>query len=338
MKKDIERRSFIKSMALTGLGMSVLGKSAFAKEKKKAESATVGIIGLDTSHSPAFTQIINNPDDPETADFNVIAAYPYGSRDLEVSSSRIPGITETIKEMGIEIVDSIDELIDKVDFVLLETNDGHPRLEQTRTVLEAGKRVFIDKPVAASLKDTIAIYEACERYNTPAFSSSSLRYTTNAQEVRNEGKVGEVIGVDAYSSADREPSHPDLFWYGIHGVEIIYTVLGTGCKSVIRTETDTTDIVVGEWNDGRLATLRGIRDGRGGINGTVFGTDSILTLGPSQGYRPLVYEILEFFRTGEAPVSADETIEIYAFMEAADESKRQGGAPVTLEYVLSNAR
>lgn len=318
--------------------MSVLGRSVLAGERKAQEPATIGIIGLDTSHSPAFTRIINNPDDPETADFRVIAAYPYGSRNLEVSSSRIPGITETMRELDIEIVDSIDELIDMVDFVLLETNDGHPHLEQAIRVMAAGKGLYVDKPVAGSLSDTIALYEASERYNIPTFSSSSLRFITNAHEVRHENKIGDVIGVDAYSSAGREPSHPDFFWYGIHGVEIIFAVMGTGCKSVTRTETDSTDIAVGVWDDERMATFRGIRDGQGGIGGIAFGSEEILTLGPSRGYQPLVYAILEFFRTGTPPVSVEETLEIYAFMEAADESKRQGGDPVTLDYVLSKAR
>jgi hypothetical protein len=336
--KKFNRRSFIKSMSVAGLGMSVMGSKALAGERKMREPATIGIIGLDTSHSPAFTRIINNPDDPLTADFKVTSAYPYGSRDLEVSSSRIPGITETMRELGIEIVDSIDELIDQVDYILLETNDGHPRLEQTIKVMESGKRLFIDKPVAGSLKDTIAVYEASKRYNVPTFSSSSLRYITSAHEIRYENKIGDVIGCDAYSSAGREPSHPDFFWYGIHGVEIIFTVMGTGCKSVTRTETDSTDIAVGEWDDGRLATFRGVRDGRGGIGGIAYGSEEILTLGPSQGYQPLVHAALEFFRTDVPPVSAEETIEIYAFMEAADESKRQGGAPVTLEEVIAKAR
>ncbi len=243
-----------------------------------------------------------------------------------------------MRELDIEIVDSIDELIDMVDFVLLETNDGHPHLEQAIKVMAAGKGLYVDKPVAGSLSDTIALYEASERYNIPTFSSSSLRFITNAHEVRHENKIGDVIGVDAYSSASREPSHPDFFWYGMHGVEIIFAVMGTGCKSVTRTETDSTDIAVGVWDDDRLATFRGIRDGQGGIGGIAFGSEEILTLGPSRGYQPLVYAILEFFRTGTPPVSVEETLEIYAFMEAADESKRQGGDPVTLDYVLSKAR
>ena len=57
-----------------------------------------------------------------------------------------------------------------------------------------------------------------------------------------------------------------------------------------------------------------------------------------EGYEPLVAQIAIFFKTGKAPVSVDEMIEVMTFMEAADESKRQNGAPVKIETVLAKAR
>ena len=118
--------------------------------------------------------------------------------------------------------------------VLLETNDGRPHLEQALQVLKAGKPMFIDKPVAASLSDAIAIYDAAKNYKVPIFSSSSLRYMESVQDVV-KGKIGTVLGADTFSPATLEKSHPDLFWYGIHGVEILFTIMGTGCKQVTRT-------------------------------------------------------------------------------------------------------
>lgn len=235
-------------------------------------------------------------------------------------------------------MDSIDELLDQVDVVLLETNDGHPRLRQALQVMKTGKRMFIDKPVAASLKDTIAIMKASEKYNSPIFSSSSLRYINHAQAVRYENKIGRIAGADVYSTATIDPTLPDLFWYGIHGVEILFTVMGTGCRTVTRMKTESTDIVVGKWKDNRLGTFRGIREGRSGFGGTAYGSDEIVILGPYTGYRPLVVEILEFFRTGETPVSFEETLEIYAFMEAADESNRQEGTSINLNEVIAKAK
>ncbi len=219
--------------------------------------------------------------------YKIVAAYPKGSNDIKSSVERIPGYTEDVKKLGVEIVNSIEELLEKVDFVLLETNDGRLHLEQALPVMKAGKRMFIDKPVAASLEDAIAIYEAANHYNVPVFSSSSLRYITGAKEIA-EGSIGKVLGADTFSPATLEKTHPDLFWYGVHGVETLFTVMGTGCKTVTRTFTENFDKVVGTWNDDRIGTFRGIRSGKSDYGGTVFGEKGISVLGKYSGYNPLL--------------------------------------------------
>ena len=194
--------------------------------------------------------------------------------------------------------------------------------------------MFIDKPVAGSLSDTIAIYEASKKYKIPVFSASSLRYIKGIDGIDKS----KVLGADTYSPATLEKTHPDFFWYGIHGVETLYTVMGTGCKSVSRVNTPDTDIVVGIWADGRTGTFRGTRTGKHDYGGTVFTQDGNKILGPYAGYEPLLADIIKYFNTGEVPVTPEETIEIFTFMEAADESKRQGGKSITLESVLSKAK
>lgn len=315
----------------------MIGSNILSVRKNAVVPARVGIIGLDTSHSIGFTRLINNPE--ESTGYKVVAAYPYGSRTIEFSYSRIPRFTEEIKEMGVEIVDSIDELLAQTDVILLLTHDGNPHLEQALQVMETGKTMFIDKPFAGSLKDVVSIIDASKKYDNPIFSSSAVRYMEAAQTVRYNNRIGEVLGADVFGPATLEESHPDLYWYGIHGVELLFTVMGTGCKSVTRTKADGTDIVVGNWENDRVGTFRGIRDGKSGYGGTAYGSDSILSLGNFQeGYAPLVNDIIELFNTGIPPVSLEETLEIYTFMSAADESKRQGGAPVTFEEVLSKNR
>jgi predicted dehydrogenase len=330
------RRAFIKTTAIAGigLGLSLPAVPGLAKEKGKR----VGIIGLDTSHSTAFTKELNKPDaGDQFGGYRVVAAYPQGSKDIESSAKRIPGYIEEVKKQGVKIVDSIRALLREVDVVLLETNDGRPRLEQALQVLKAGKPMFIDKPVAASLQDVIAIYDAASRYKVPVFSCSSLRYMPSVQEAA-KGKMGKILGADTFSPATLEKTHPDLFWYGIHGVETLFTLMGTGCKSVTRTQTESFEYVVGTWQDERIGTFRGTRKGKHDYGGTVFGEKGTMALGPFEGYTALLSEIIKFFQTGQVPVSPEETIEIYAFMEAADESKRQGGKAVTLESVLRKAR
>lgn len=338
MKQLYSRRKFIKNSAVTSIGLT-LSASAFTQLKRfSATGKRVGIIGLDTSHSVEFTKELNAADaSSEYEGYKIVAAYPKGSLDIQSSAERIPGYTEEVKKMGVEIVDSITALLDKVDVVLLETNDGRLHLEQALPVLKAGKTLFIDKPIAASLADCIAIFEIAQHYKVPVFSSSSLRFMTSAQTVVN-GKIGKVLGADAYSPATIEKTHPDFFWYGIHGVEILYTVMGTGCKSVIRVHTDTTDVAVGTWNDGRIGTFRGTRTGEHLYGGTAYGEKGNAVLGPFEGYKPLLIEIIKFFQTGNPPVKAEDTLEMYAFMEAADESKRRKGTAVNLDEVMKYAR
>lgn len=338
MDSSIDRRGFIKMAASVGLGMSLKGPVSPWWNRSSEVEMKVGIIGLDTSHSIAFTKALNDPNAaPDLAGFPVVAAYPKGSLKIESSYSRIPEYREQVKEMGVEIVDSIDRLIEMVDAVLLETNDGNRHLEQAIPVFKAGKPIFIDKPIAGSLPDAIAIFKASEQYNVPTFCSSSLRYMENAQAIRNGELIGKVTGADTYSPALLEKTHPDLFWYGIHGVETLFTVLGTGCESVIRKHTADTDVVLGLWKDGCIGTFRGRRSGQHSYGGIAFGEKGEAQVGPYNGYRPLLVKIVEFFRTGIPPVSKEEILEIYTFMEAADESKRRGGEEVRLEEVFRSA-
>jgi hypothetical protein len=337
LKNRIKRRSFIKAAAAGSLGIAWAAKTEAVPYNQETVKNRVGIIGLDTSHATAFTKTLNDPSaGPDFRGYKVVAAYPKGSNDIKSSVDRIPGYTEDVKKLGVEIVGSIEDLLSKTDVILLETNDGRLHLEQALKVMKAGKRMFIDKPVAASLSDAIAIFSAADYYKVPVFSSSSLRYIQGASEIA-EGSVGKVIGIDAYSPATLEKTHPDLFWYGVHGVEILFTIMGTGCQSVSGIFTEGVDKVTGLWADNRIGTFRGIREGKTGYGGTVFGEKGISALGNYSGYNPLLIEIVKFFQTGIPPVRQEETIEIFAFMAAAAESKKQNGASVTIEKVLKDA-
>ena len=303
------------------------------------EPLRAGIIGCDTSHVIAFTKILNGPKSDEAlAGVQVVAAFPGGSQDIASSRDRVGKYTEELRSMGIEIVDSIDALLQRVDVVLLESVDGRKHLPQVRPVFAAGKRVFIDKPLAGSLADAIEIMDLAKKYHTPFFSSSALRYTPAYQSARQNDTLGPVLGCAAYSPCSLEPTHPDLFWYGVHGVETLYTIMGTGCQRVTRVQTADSELVTGVWKDDRIGTFRGLRKGGHGYGALIFGEKSVKYASGFGGYEPLLQQIVQFFKSGQPPITAEETLEIFAFMEAADESKRQGGAPVTLESVLAKAR
>jgi predicted dehydrogenase len=296
----------------------------------------LGIIGLDTSHSPAFAKEIN----AKTAEYGckVVAAFPGGSPDIASSRDRIEGFTKQVSEFGVEIVGSIPELLKKVDGVLLESVDGRPHLAQVKPVIAAKKPVFIDKPMAASLEDVIEIFRLARAAGVPCWSASSLRFSPGIAGMRNNAEIGDVLGCDAWSPATLEEHHPDLYWYGIHGVETLYTIMGPGCETVRRVQVKDCEHVVGIWKDGRIGTFRGLRAGAHDYGAFVYGSKGKGQSGPYAGFTPFLAEVVKFFKTGQPPVPEDVTIEIYAFMSAADESKKKDGAAVSVREVIEKAR
>jgi len=297
----------------------------------------IGMIGLDTSHVTAFTKLINNP--AKNYGCKVVVGYAGGSPDIPSSANRVKNFTNQLRDKyGVEIVDTIEELCQKVDGVLLESVDGRPHLEQVRPVIAAKKPVFIDKPMAGNLKDVIEIFRLAKENNVPCWSSSSLRFSPGIIGMRENDEVGQVLGCDAFGPCSLEEHHPDLYWYGVHGVEILFTIMGPGCESVTRVQTKDYEFVTGLWKGGRIGTFRGLRTGKRGYGSTVFGTKSIAQGGKYGGYEPLVDEIIKFFKTGNAPVPPEETIEIFAFMSAADESKAKGGAAVSITELIEKAK
>lgn len=337
MTHRYDRRQFLQSITAAGIATGLTTSSSLSAMALNANPVRIGIIGCDTSHAVAFAKSFNKDVvTPGLEGFRIVAALPEASPDIENNQKRLPGFVEELKKLGVEMVSSMEELLRQSDVVMVESNDGRPHLRQALPAIQAGKKVFIDKPLSATLAEGIEIFNLAEKHNAAIFSASSLRYMDNAQAVAG-GSIGKVMGADAYSPCALEKTHPDLYWYGIHGVETLFTVMGTGCQSVSRISTPDADVVTGVWEGGRIGTFRGIRGGKQDYGGTAFGEKGIAALGPYKGYEPLLLRIADFFRTGISPVPREATLEILAFMDAADESKRRKGASVTIEAMFKKA-
>jgi len=320
----------------TALGM--VFATALAAQGQSSAPLKAGMIGLDTSHVPAFTRLFNTakPGD-ELATIKIVAAYP-GGTDLPASRDRVAKFTEQVKGMGVEIVATIPELLKLVDVVLIESVDGRIHLQEAIPVIKAGKPLWLDKPLAGSLADVLVIFDLAKKHNVPVFSSSSLRYGASIQSLAKSDKIGNILGASTWGPCSYSTGTPDMFFYGIHGIEPLYTLMGTGCQTVSRVQADDADFVTGVWQDGRVGTYRGIRKGASQAGAIAYGSKSIGQAEKAGGYDDLCRQIARFFKTGQSPVAAEETIEIFTFMQAADESKLQGGAPVSLADVLAKAR
>ena len=301
-----------------------------------AKEIRIGMIGLDTSHVTAFTKIINDPKaEGPLANARVTAAFRGGSADIPSSSERIDKFTDTLtQQYGVKLYPTIAELCKNVDAIMLESVDGRPKVRQAIPVIDAGLPLYIDKPMAGSLADVLFIFDYAKNKGVPIFSSSSLRYGKATQAAR-AGALGKIMHAETFSPASIEVRHPDLFWYGVHGCESLFTVMGPGCETVQRRSTADGKIeVIGKWKGGRTGIFR---EGKG-YGGHAKGTKGEGEVGKYDGYAPLVVEAVRMFQTGNVPVDPQETIEVFAFMEAADESKRQEGKLVKLADIIAAAR
>jgi hypothetical protein len=297
-----------------------------------AADLRIGIIGTDTSHVTAFTKILNDPSAPDhVPGARVVAAYKGGSPDIEESRTRIDRFTKELQDKWqIKIVGSIDELLTQVDAVLLTSVDGRLHLAQARPVIAAHKPLFIDKPLASTLGDVREIARLAQEAHVPWFSSSSLRFSGIASK-----RTPDLDGAITWGPGPLEEHHQlDLAWYAIHPIEMLYTLLGPGCEEVTRIYTPESDVIICRWKDGRIGTVRALRP-YGDYGAVLFhknakGQTSETIAKVDAGYIGLVREIMHFFETGHPPVSNEETLEIFAFLDAAQRSKESGGKPTRL--------
>ena len=296
------------------------------------------MIGLDTSHSVEFTSRLHDGTHPNhVPGGRVVVACPTTSPDMPWSIQRAKGFVEEMQiRHGVRMVGRLEKLVAECDAILLCSLDGRPHLEQFRACA-VGKPVFVDKPVTASLADALKLYELARATNTPVFSASALRWFPGVIDVA-QADVGATCSAISYGPAPIDPHHPDLFFYGIHPVEALFTVLGEGCVSVQRTTSEHTSVVTGKWRGGRVGTLHAMHRWPAEYKVIKFGDTGIAEQTESGDYAHLLREIMKFFQTGIPPLTAEQTLEIYAFMEAADESKRRGGAEVMISEVMEKAR
>lgn len=296
-----------------------------------AADLRLGIIGTDTSHVIAFSKILNDPKHPEhIPGARIVAAFKGGSQDIESSRTRVDKYAEELaRDWKVEIVPDIATLLGKVDAVLLESVDGRPHLEQARPVIAAGKPLFIDKPLAATLEDAREIARLAEAKGVKWFSSSSLRWAKSLEPMKKPGLKGALV----WGPGPLEEHHYlELGWYAIHASEMLFTVMGKGCETVTRTYSADQDEITCRWKDGRIGTVRALRP-YSDFGAVVFTADNKVLQSPAKfeySYVPLVREFVQFFQTGKLPVDPEETLEIFAFLDAAQKSREQGGKPVKL--------
>ena len=293
----------------------------------------LGMLDFDTSHSVAFTTRLNHVG-VEKEQFvegaKVVIGCPGESK---VSPERIPGFTAAMKKYGVPLVEKPEEMIGKVDAMLIEAVDGSVHYERSKPFLEAGIPCFVDKPFACSVADARKMIDLAAKKKLPIFSSSALRYATEVAQYVADPKHGKVLGCLTYGPASTHERNPGLFHYGIHAVEMLYALMGAGCERVSCVHDKGADVATGHWKDGRVATVRGIRAGASSFGFTAFAEKAVhaTPVGSRFFYRDLLKKVIHMFETGKPPIDPSETLEIVAFIEAANRSGANHGSPETVK-------
>lgn len=290
----------------------------------------VGIIGTDTSHSVAFTRLLNDSlDVHHVQGGKVVEAFPGGSPDFPLSYSRVNRFMEQLQtEYNVVKMDSIEEIALNSDAILLESADGRVHLEQFRRIAAYGKPVFIDKPLALTVEQARKIYEIAEEHKVPLMSSSALRYAEALTENLQQLKTTPIKSVEVNGPLVVEPTQLRYFWYAIHMAEMLYTIMGPGCTKVKVIYDDNQEMIKGQWQDGRTGTIHCDLTGTSSFGAkiqTETGTSIVhIESTDKPFYASLLEQVMSFFRTGISPVDKTVTLEIIRFLEAAEQSRASG--------------
>lgn len=296
----------------------------------------IGFIGLDTSHVIGFTELINNPGhEHHVPGGKVTVAWPGGSPDFALSRDRVEGFTATLRDQhGVDIVDGPEAVAEACDVLFIESVDGRVHLEQFRRTVSYGRPTFIDKPFAVALEDAREIVRLAQAAGVPLMSCSSLRYADALQEALAGGR-DDILGCDVSGPMALQETQPGLFWYGCHSVEMMMAVMGAGCREVRCVQSEGHDVLTAVWDDGRMASMHGVRDGHGKFGISLHRKDRFEVIDTAAGrpyYAGLVAAILGNLPEGRSPIPMEEMIEAVAIMEAGNTSRQQGGTAVAVQY------
>lgn len=290
----------------------------------------IGLIGLDTSHVEAFTRILNDDKHPgHISGAKVVVAYPGGSKDIPLSNDRVAGFTKKLQdEFAVKIVDSPKAVAEACDLLFIETIDGRVHMDMLRQTIQCKRPTFIDKPLCNSSSEAREMFRMAREAGIPLMSCSSLRFSETLTAALADQQHGAIVGCDAFGPCSELPTPPGLFWYGIHTLEPIYRVMGTGCVEVQATRNADGEVIVGTWSDGRMASLRGMRKGHSKFGMTVHREKGFqqmdLAGGKRQLYEVMLEAILNSLPAGKSGVPEEQTLELIRFMEAANESRLNG--------------
>jgi Oxidoreductase family, NAD-binding Rossmann fold len=283
----------------------------------------LAVIGLDTSHSIKFTELIQG-EDKKVDQLQVISCmrFPTPFQSEPDQDER----QKTMEALGVKVTRDFDEAVKGVDGVLLEINDPQFHLEYFKKIAPLGLPVFIDKPLADNLTNGRTICKLADKYNLKAWSASSLRFPPEICSCVKE--IGKADFANVYGPLGKAPSGSSLVWYGVHTFEMLMTIMGPGAKTVTARADAGGITAIVNYDEHRrgMVECNSNAYSYGGRGQNKDGVNSFTVNFANAGelYSNLIFALEKFFIDGIIPVSLNETIEIQAMMEAVEKSLTSG--------------
>jgi predicted dehydrogenase len=292
----------------------------------------IGMIGLDTSHVVAFTQLLNDPkNEHHIPGGKVVIAYPGGSPDFDLSINRVQGFTNELKDKwGVKIVETPEVVAEGCDLLFIESVDGRVHLDQFRRTVKYKKPTYIDKPLTVDPREAEEIFRLANENGVPVMSTSSLRYLDVFEQALESIGRDKVTGVDAFGPMGEVPTQPGLYWYGIHTVEMIVAAMGPGCREARAFKNEGTDIVLFVYDDGRVATFRGLRKAHSKFGAVIHGPEkggaayADASLSKVPGYASLIRAIMRSLPNGKSDIPQEQTLAVIKMIDAANKARDTG--------------
>ncbi|MCE7988015.1 MAG: gfo/Idh/MocA family oxidoreductase [Caldilinea sp. CFX5] len=294
---------------------------------------TIGMIGADSTHTESYAKLVNLPAAPLYGQAKVVKLWGEDGAQAQAKAEQcqIP-----------QVVSTPAEAISGVDLVMICNRYGDDHTAPARLAIAAGLPTFVDKPFANDFADVLALSQLAAQKGVPLMSCSAVRYAVEVLELQPRlstfGPLSLAVTTGPAVGDFPNPRARHPFFYGIHPVELLHTLLGPGAEAVTTQRTTRGDVALVHYPDGRQGVINLLQKSPSLYYGAVFGESGwgeINIRNWDDFYVETLAQIINMAVTRTAPYPIDWAVEVMAMLTALIRSAENGGQRITLSELAN---